>query len=142
MTIVKVENTTETINSKLYQVPVIDRDGEIEVFEAYGIPKISSAIERIDVELLAGILEIDVKGLERPTGEVDLLIGFEYAGFHPERFINSKGHLLLLENKFGRCIGGSHQDIVEKTKMMVQTIRVCHARVSMEDFFESEMLEV
>ena len=141
VTIVKVGNTTETINSKLYQVPVIDRDGEVEIFEAYGIPKISSAIERIDVELLAGILEIDLKGLERPTGEVDLLIGFEYAGFHPER-IKSKGHLLLLENKFGRCIGGSHQDIVEKTKMMIQTIRVCHARVSMEDFFESEMLGV
>jgi len=35
--------------------------------------------------------------IARSTGEVDVLIGFEYAGFHPQKEQSSE-HLLLLKN--------------------------------------------
>ena len=43
----------------------------------------------------------------RPTGTVNVRVGYEYAGFHPQKE-QSSGHLLLLSNRFGRCIGGTH----------------------------------
>jgi len=70
-----------------------------------------------------------------------MLIGYEYAGFHPER-IKSRGHLLLLQNKFGKCLGGAHQLVEEKTKMIVQNVQISHASVSIEEFFSNESLGV
>jgi len=141
ITIVKIGNVKETVNSRLYEVPIVESNGNIELIKAYGIPQISSEIESIEINSLANELEVSTEGLERPTGEIDMLIGYEYAGFHPER-IKSRGHLLLLQNKFGKCLGGAHQLVEEKTKMIVQNVQISHASVSIEEFFSNESLGV
>ena len=45
--IVKVGGDKETVESKLYDVPVRDTQGRIEYFKAYDISKISSAIKKL-----------------------------------------------------------------------------------------------
>ena len=141
VTIVKIGNVRETINTRIYEVPIVDSNGEVEMFQAYGIPQISSGIEAIQVDELAKELDVNTDDLARPTGEIEMLIGYEYAGFHPER-IKSKEHLLLLQNKFGKCLGGAHRTVKEKTKMVVQSVQISHASVSIEEFFSNESLGV
>ena len=141
ITIVKIGNQRETVDSKIYKVPIIDSHGEVETFMAYSIPQISSEIESIDTTKLAEELGVNPVGLKRPTGEIEMLVGYEYAGFHPEK-IKSKAHLLLLQNKFGKCLGGAHQFTDEKTKMIVQNVQISHASVSIDDFYSNEAIGV
>ena len=45
---------------------------------------------------------LKAKEVKRPVEEIDDLIGFEYAGFHPIKEQYSD-HLLVLKNQSGRC---------------------------------------
>ncbi|XP_066029071.1 uncharacterized protein [Pocillopora verrucosa] len=82
-------------------------------------------------------------GIDRPVGEVDALIGFNYANFHPQRE-QSVEHLLLLKNRFGRCIGGTHPKVKEDTKHHelnnIQFLR--EVSPSVEDFYKIENLGI
>ena len=70
---------------------------------AFAVDKITKAVEFMDisgvVQLFNSLTEWD---LQRPVGEVDLLLGIQYAGFHPhggeEHAVH--GHLRLLKSKF------------------------------------------
>ena len=139
--IVKVGGQKETIETELYDVPLYDMNGQPEIFKAYGIEQISSSIESANITEVTRLLSIDTSEIKRPIGEVDMLIGFEYAGFHPEK-VNNNGHLLHLKNKFGSCIGGSHITIEEKTNLVIQEAEVCHVQIRIEDFYESESLGI
>jgi len=141
ITIVKIGGEKEIVDSRLYDVPVHDSEGAIEVFKAYGINQISTAIEASNTESLASLFQIEAAQVQRPHGEIDMLVGFEYAGFHPQRE-KSIDHLLLMSNKFGRCIGGSHNKIIEKTQLLLQEAQVTHAAVKLEDFYNAESLGV
>lgn len=80
--------------------------------------------------------------LDRPRkGQVDCLIGYEYAAFHPVRK-QATGHLLLLENRFGTLIGGTHPSLIEETKKVLQHATVHHAMVRVDDFYKLEQLGV
>ena len=122
LTIIKVGGEREDIRSYLYEVPLKDADGHIVHFCAYGIKKISTEIEKIDVGIVKHLfVDINENILERPGGEVDMLIGFEYAGFHPIR-MQAADHLLLMKNRFGWCLGGSHEKIEEKVKIVADAV--------------------
>ena len=138
----KVVGKRETINSKVFQIPLYDSENNIEIFKAYGIEKISSSIQCTNVNDFSKILKIDNDKIRRPTtGEIDMLIGYEYAGFHPQK-IRSENHLLLLKNKFGYCVGGSQVTLEEKTNLLIQAAEVCHADVKLDDFYEAESLGI
>ena len=94
ISIVKVGGQKETIETEIYDVPLYDTDGQQELFKAYGIDQISSSIESANMPEVSELLNIDINQIKRPIGEVDMLIGFEYAGFHPQK-VNNNGHLLL-----------------------------------------------
>ena len=142
ISIIKIGADRSTIESKLYTVPLIDKNNNIEYFNAYGIEKISTSIEAKDISEMAKLLEWEnIESIQRPEGEIELLIGFEYAGFHPEK-IKSANHLLLMRNKFGYCIGGSHHALEEKTQLLVQEVQVNHSRIKIEDFYTCEALGV
>ena len=86
----------------------MDKQGHAIEFEVYGINKITSDIEHVNVESIAHLFRNVTKDeIARPIGSVDVLIGYEYAAYHPEREQNV-GHLILLKNRFGRCVGGTH----------------------------------
>ena len=90
------------------------------------------------IHLFENIVPDEIK---RPAGAVDVLIG--YAGYHPKPEQRS-GHLLLLKNRFGRCLGGTHTILKQTdTEYVLQNARVHHlSGVKVEDFFSIENLGV
>lgn len=74
---------------------------------------------------------------------MDVLIGYGYARYHPEPEQRS-GHLLLLKNRFGQCLGGTHATLEQTdTDQVLQNARVQHlSGIKVEDFFTIENLGV
>ena len=58
--------------------------------------------------------------------------------YNPE----AAGHLLLLGNRFGMIIGGTHPTLKERTRKVLQHATVHHAMVRVEDFYKLEQLGV
>lgn len=72
------------------------------VFDVYGTDKITSSIPSVDIQGISKLFkDVHEKELRRSTGEVDILIGYEYANFHTLKEQNS-GHLLFLRDQVGR----------------------------------------
>ena len=55
---------------------------------------------------------LNKESAERPKGEIGVLIGYNYTAWHPVPKL-SAGHLIILSNSFGVCVG-SHPEIIEK----------------------------
>ena len=144
LSIVKVVAKSEKIASEKYRLCLIDKKGQIVEFDVYGIDKITSDIQSINIDGIVQLFKnVSKEEIVRPTGAIDVLIGYEYAGFHPEREQNSE-HLLLLKNRFGRCIGGTHP-LIKETSMKpnlsdVKVLNVMKANV--EDFYNIENLGI
>ena len=95
LSVTKVGGTTQVIKSYKYDVLIKAQDGKLVDFIVYGIDKISTQLRNVDLaEVLKLFPNAKSEQLQRPAGEIDILIGFEYAGFHPTRK-QSAGHLLL-----------------------------------------------
>ena len=69
--------------------------------------------------------------IKRPTRVVDVLIRYEYAGYHPEKEQKSD-HLLLQRNRFARCL----------VALMHELKRQALSRVKVEDFYKIDNLGV
>ena len=123
--------------------PIKDLEGNNVLFRVYGIDRISDDVSCGNLTNIKSLFTgLDKNHLNRPTGQIDVLIGFEYAGFHPIRE-RSCGHLLLLSNIFGKCIGGSHQLLEENTRKVIQHVQVLHVeKAEINDFFDAETLGV
>ena len=108
-------------------------------FDVYGIYKTTNEVESIDSSFITQLFKnVSAKDINRPTGEIDVLIGYQYATYHPQREDNN-GRLLLLKNRFGKCIGGSHPLINDKTRQYakLEDARVYHANaVSITNFMK------
>ena len=104
-------------------------------FCAYGIDQISPPIQDINIDNIKHLFhELKTKQKIRPTGNIDMLIGF-----HPTQ-ISSYDHLVLMKNRFGYFLG--HQLIKEDENIVQQN--ACHviSRVTLEDFYSNEALGV
>ena len=135
-------NDTKCLNSMRYKLKMIDKHSNLIEIEAYGIERISTATSVIDPNVLSRIFAIDPSTILRPNGaEIDILIGMQYAAYHPVR-IEAKGHLLLLENQFGFVIAGSHPEIKKPAKVLVQHAVVLHSVATIDTFHNIESLGV
>ena len=143
LNVVMVGGQTETIQSFKYDLTLIDKKKNAVEFIVYGIEKISTNLQRICVKNAANLFaNVKPSEITRPVGEIDLLIGFEYAGYHPSR-IDANDHLLLLENRFGRCLGGSHNSLMDTGHKIVQHVSINHLKgESIDDFFSTESLGI
>jgi len=112
-----------------YKLRMIDCNGETVEIEALGLERISSPIEPVDTAKIASLFKRSHSCIQRPTsGEIDLLIGMQYAAYHPVRS-QAVGHLLLYEGRFGIVTGGSHPSITEGTRIDPTCMKVKHADV-------------
>lgn len=95
-------------------------------FDLYGINKITSDIPSLNVNGIIKLFKnISKEDISRPSA----------AAYHPQHEQTS-GHLLLLNNRFGRCIGATHPFIHETTRNhMLDHIDVNTAIVRVEDFY-------
>ena len=143
LAVAKVGGKTEQINSKKYLLHLKDQQGNIVPFTVYGIDKISSELKHIDISGTAKLFNgVDITELKRPHGEIDVLIGFEYVGYHPGR-INQNDNLLIMENQFGKCLSGSHDALSEGTVKVIKHAVIHHAKgMNLESFFDTEGLGV
>ena len=86
------------VDSRLYKVRLLKEDGDTVEIEVFGLEKISSQIDKFGMQKVARLLEVSENEVCRPNeGEIDILIGQQYAAFHPCRQ-KAVGHLLLLQN--------------------------------------------
>ena len=86
--------------------------------------------------------DASLKEIKRPSGEIHVLIGFEYAGYHPLR-VNSKDHLLLMRNQFGACLGGFHPNLIEEDVKVIKHAYIHYVKgVDVEDFYDAEGLGI
>ena len=141
----KVGGKTERLNSHKYKLPLIDKEGREIYFEVYGIGKITNEIQSIDIGNVTKLFKnISREEITRPTGEIDVLIGYQYAAYHPEKEHDSD-HLLLLKNRFGRCIGGSHPMIQRATQcsLLIENTFVHHVTgITIANFYGIENLGI
>ena len=127
-------------DSYRYRVPLIDREGKIRTIVAYGIEIITNDISSINVYEVNKLFHgSNIPVVQRPSGTVDLLVGFDYAAWHPIKE-QAVEHLLILSNIFGKCIGGCHPYVSECTGKKVIDVSVSH--VSLSEFFTIESLGV
>lgn len=118
LSITKVGGEEEKRKSSRYELSLIDLQGKTVTFEVYGIDKITSDIQSVSI--------------------------FDYAGFHPEKESSSE-HLLLLRNRVGRCVGGTHPSIKESIrKTMLGGVKPAHyvKGVKIDDFYNIENLGI
>ena len=142
ISIVKVGGTSETIMSNRYLLPLIDSQGQVVPFEVYGIDVITADIQSVSVNNVVHLFkDVTLEEIRRPTGSVDVLIGYGYAGYHPVPEQKS-GHLLLLRNRFGRCLGGTHAELKDANHAMQNALVHHVAEVKIEDFYNIENLGV
>ena len=100
-------------------------------------------VKGINVKGVLSIFKnVNLEELIRPIGEIDVLIGFEYAGYHPVTE-QSADHLLVMQNRFGKCLGGFHKLLSEKTQKTTQHVTINHLRqIKVEDFYDVEAMGV
>ena len=144
---VVVGGQSTLVDSFMFTVTLIRKDGKSIDVEAFGIEKISSEIEKVNLDEIARIFHMRPSEISRPQkGEIDLLIGQQYAAFHPAR-VEASGHLLLMKNQFGLVVTGSHPLVKKSTTisescLQVRNAMVMHATGTIESFFEMESLGV
>ena len=79
-----------------------NRDGIEHEIIVYGIDKIYTELNSINLTEVTKLFKtVKPEEINRPCGEIDVLIGFEYAGYHPVKK-ECNDHLLLLENRFSK----------------------------------------
>ena len=138
-----VGGSVTKISSKKYYVSVFDHNGQDVRIEVLGIEQISTEIEFIDIDAMKRLFSSEeVTKAERPdSGTVDLLIGFSCAAYHPVK-VEGVGHLLLMKNRFGHIIAGTHPSVKETARKIVQHAVVLHVEAQMDEFHSIESLGV
>ena len=90
-----------------------DKYQVIHCLKVYGIDKITNDIAEVELKpIIKQFKNVDLHDVRRPSGEVDVLIGYDYAGWHPTpEQVNE--HLIILSNLFG---SGRCPSMIENTK--------------------------
>ena len=128
LSVTKVGGMTEKLHSREYTIPLVDLYGKVRHITAYGIEHITSAICKVDLtKVVALFRNITVADLDRPEGDIDLLIGTDWCNLMPV-VESTVGNLQLMKNMFGYCIRGSHPLVrFESHRDYAFTVRVNHA---------------
>ena len=143
LNLVTVGGVSSKVNSQKYRIIVTDNLGDGVEMEVLGIEQISTDVEKIDLsEIIPKFVKPQASKVQRPSdGRIDILFGFQYAAYHPIS-VEAVGHLLLMENRFGVILAGSHPDIQENTQKIVKHAVVLHADIKPDDFYNIESLGV
>ena len=112
---------SDFISVTTYKCSLLDVNGEIEHFDAYGMDTITGAVSKIDSlkvqQLFPHLSDKVIRTLQRGD-KVDFLIGMSHPSWHPERAEKARngGDFWLFRGRFGACVGGRHPNIEEGTR--------------------------
>ena len=108
LSVTKVGNVTECVQSKEYILPLTDLSGNTWTIKAYGMEEVTADISDVDISKVARLFKgIDKKDVKRPTGQVDILIGTDCCILMPNK-LDEVDNIQLMRNQFGYCLRGSH----------------------------------
>ena len=151
---VRTVTSVKVVQSYAYIVPLYDKNKECHFITAYEIESIASNISEVDISAVKHLFSDDTQAMwdiikNRPTGEIDLLIGSSVLGLHP-RDLECIGNLRVLSSLFdgGYIITGSHPSIKPSDVTWnedVAAIRHVINRVTVEpvyDYFEQDDIEI
>ena len=134
LTITGVGGKVQTVASYVYTLGLRNKNGNIVEFYVYGVEQISSEIKHVDLMKVLPLFKSLKNGDNcRPKGSIDVLIGYAYAVFHTA-MKESVGHLLLLSNTFGKCSGGYHPLLKERTFKSNFLVNHASIGITLEEF--------
>ena len=143
-----VLDKSSSVDSRLYQLQALTDQGNKHIIEAFGVERISSIVDNVNLSDIAKMFNVATDDIKRPQGgEIEVLIGLEVAGLHPTR-IQAKDHLLLMQNVFGKVVSGSHglsksEGRISQACLQVRNAVVLHSvEHGIEKFFEVESIGV
>ena len=142
--ITTVGGVENILYSNKYQIPLIDSCGRVITLSVYGIEKITNEISSVDVENFCTLFHnISHTDISRPSGEIDILVGYNYAIWHPVK-VQENNQLLLLSNCFGKCIAGRNSNLLDNAteKCVVNHLKSVTEYDMSRDFFSIESLGV
>ena len=126
-----------TLQTKMFCIDLIDKNGQKEKIVAYGIDTISSDITSIKLDNVVhkfADFNVSLNQVIRPTGKIDILIGQRYARLHPSH-LKTIDDLVLYNSMFGSgwLIGGYSQQLsTERTKKSQMAQTISHANISIK----------
>ena len=141
--IVTVGGILTKVKSRKYHLSVFDAGGCDVRVEVLGIEKISTETNFVDMESLKSVFtDRNASKVTCPSpGKVDLLLGFDCAAYHPVS-VKCIGHLLLMRNRFGYIIAGTHPSVIETAQKLVKHAVVLHMDSQIDQFYSIESLGV
>ena len=112
---------SDYVSVTTYKCSLLDVNGQIEHFEAYGMETITGAVSKIGYskiqKLFPHLSDKNIRTLQR-VDRVDFFIGIKHPSWHPERTEKARGggDFWLYRGRFGKCAGGRHPEIKEETR--------------------------
>ena len=114
--------------SQEYEVKLRTQSGKIVAVPAYGLEQITGKLTKLNMDVISKLFPgYDVECLQRPSNEVDLLIGSNLFGLHPKHEVCSAGdNLSIMRGELGLCLMGSHPALKDDVKLNTNMIKTLH----------------
>ena len=101
---IETVNGVITRDTKLYCVELLTHSGERVIIRAFGVEKISEVMSLLNLSRVKDKFSSEVqtqwgKISKRSEGPVHLLVGDEYAGYHPAQF-DTRDNLVVCRSMF------------------------------------------
>ena len=97
--------------------------------------RITSKLSKLDLSTVSKLFpNYDASLLQRPSSEVDVLIGTDYFSLHPKNEVCSVDNLSIMVGELGICLQGSHpmlkvEDEISSNLAMMREAYVYHTEV-------------
>ena len=100
--------SSKEIDTYLYEVTLVTKAGRKCKVVAIALPELAGEANQLDIDALDSIFpDFDCVSLQRPKGEIDVLLGSDYFGLHPKHEIASDGkNLSIMQGDLGVCLQG------------------------------------
>ena len=141
ITITKVGNDEEQLQTHIYKVPIrsLDRNSRTHTVTAVGLPTINDGVTDIRVDEIASQLHLKKTDLHRNTGQIDLLIGINHPKFHGGE-TREGGTFTARKSPLGWVIfGADTSDRAERGSVLHVKLA---SPVNLSDFWETETMGV
>ena len=105
-------NSTKLVDSKIFKVPICDKENHLHFVECYGLKEIakdSVPPSKVVYQKLCKLLDVDPKTVERP-GKIDLLLSARSNHLMSDEVIKSKDGVKLYRGPLGETLSGTFCD--------------------------------
>merc|ERR1711933_425778 len=93
--LVTAGNVHTVHHTTLYEITLLDRKGDKHIIQAFEMESICGHMEAPDMKKLCKVFpSLNPSDVQRRSGEVELLIGNNYAPLHPIRIDTNEGLVL------------------------------------------------